>query len=483
MQEQAWETVNSVRCFRMNSLQHIAVCEKQQGQIMRHASRYVSIALFAWAVSIVATAAIVLAQPQSDKGNYAIVKSGAHLLSTKRNGEGAFERIAYLPVGTIVNVSNEKTNITVDDFGEPFTKVTSQSGAHGYLQDDLYEDIGDRQLAVLVEPLQLPLFARPYELKDIKNIIKAFSKKYKKEKESEICESQKCILFSRSDGAYLNIVNDKKYEHYYAVELVKPKDGKDSKIWYLYRNYVKLQYVKLVNHDIAALSMMTWTSKEKFQTTVHPELIGKILASMKKRFRTTLSQEKIWCDLKIGANGQVGLKTFFMEAGVSAQFMTKDAGKFEQAGRFAWKKGDERIDYHLNREIKCDESEPYILNKVEIVSDKDENLFKVNIDMFRDKSCHWDKRKVNKCENWIFFKSRTDDFGNMVIVGDWNTYYAVRRIIEDALGKIASDHISSNSSPEKDKEYMLRRIEKENLYDFIIRQIAVFKKDKRIPEK
>lgn len=92
--------------------------------------------------------------------------------------------------------------------------------------------------------------------------------------------------------------------------------------------------------------------------------------------------------------------------------------------------------------------------------------------MFRDKSCRSDKRKVNKSENWIFRKDKTDDdFGKMVVVGDWNTYYAVRGIIEDALVSITGGD-RETSDPQK---VTLERIEKENFYDFIIRQIAVFK--------
>ena len=73
----------------------------------------------------------------------------------------------------------------------------------------------------------------------------------------------------------------------------------------------------------------------------------------------------------------------------------------------------------------------------------------------------------------FIYKDKTDDdFGKMVVVGDMeHLLCGPWHRSEDALGSITCGD-RETSDPQK---VTLERIEKENFYDFIIRQIAVFK--------
>lgn len=413
-------------------------------------------------LALVMFGGVASAQSVDGSGNpYAVVTHGAHLLTLEPNADGYFEHIAYLPVGTIIERRDGSKEIKVDGWPMSFAEVVSQSGANGYIQEDLYQLIGDTKLAVPVAFVELPLFARPYSWPEIRDII-ARRPDYQ-------CDVR-CITFSRSDGAYLEVIG--KVDDYFEVALVRPKGDRDSKNWFLHDNLVDNFQVKIIDRESAALSMATWEQKIDFSTQIDPQIMEKILRQISDTAGIALDQKTIWCDLSIDAEGRVGIDAFFVSAGVSAQLATKKSGEFSQIGEYVWLQGDETRVYKLQRDIVCEESQPETSRRLVVQANdpaaSDPKTYEVSLDLFTEESCHGDGG--SGCSNWIFFNKEDQHYDKMVVVGDWNSYYAVMRQIEEKHGPIVPRKLANNSAEEQ-----RRIIERQSLYDFILRQITVFK--------
>jgi hypothetical protein len=400
-------------------------------------------------------------------GGLSVVKRGAHLLSLEPE-DGSYPRVAYLPVGTIVEPTGRIERISVKSgLKRPFEAVITQSGASGFLRTSLFTSIDDARLAVPVSSTELPLFYQP---------LSSFDNYYDDDKETWVCPKNVCLLFSRTGGVYMTI--DEDVGDYYQVTLHRtltkveggPDLAKEENNRFLPKDFVQNGLVEIIDRSSAAESMTTWNRDKVRHFVIDPEAVTKLLEKIKSSGET-IKESTIWCNSVLNASGELGFDVWFAKANLAGSITTKEKDRFQMAEQVSEQvsqgSSSKPIVYDLYRDIECKNADPERTTRL-IVEIKDgKKQMVVDLDQLKSVSCETSPGKG--CENWIRLKKEGEPFDKMVVVSDWPSYNAVLGQLEAAGGKIAPTNIGN------DPQIQRRIVERENLYDFILREIAIFR--------
>lgn len=317
---------------------------------VRHAVRAMVALQLVWLVGS------PLAGAAESGADYAVVIQGAHLIQPNDDASG-YHRVAYLPVGTIVKRKGETRRIGVDGRPRRFSSVVSQSGVSGFLSNHLFQDIEANQIAVPVASTPLLLFREPYPESDIEDILDALDSGAQKP-----CD-ERCIVFSRSDGVYLEIL-DREINDYYAVILHRSMIAVDGgpdlekrEDLYLQKISVNFGQVRLIDIESVATAMTSWTAEAEPKPVLEPEIVATLLEKAKDA-GLSIGESTILCNSHSDTTGEVGVDLFFVKGGISGGIATKKEGEYQTTTPYVWERNGQPVRYELERDMECDNSVP-----------------------------------------------------------------------------------------------------------------------------
>ena len=388
-----------------------------------------------------------------------VVTRGAHLLALEPV-DGRHPRVAYLPVGTIVAPTGRIEELSIPSgIKRPFEAVTAQSGASGFLRTSLFTSIGPAHIAVPVSSTELPLFYKP--LASLDQVLD--------DEDNWVCPPDLCFFFSRTGGVWLTIGPD--VGDYYEVTLhrtlTKVADGpdlaKEESNRFLLKAFVETGRVKIIDQSSAATSMTAWEQKEEPRISLDPEAVVDLLEKIKGDGEN-IEKSVIWCNSEVNANGELGFDVWFAKASLGGSITTKEKGRFQTTERIAQSDTDPPVVYDLHRDIECKNAAPERTTKLVVEAGGAEE-FRVDLDRLKSVACP----SGQSCESSIHLKNEGEPYDKMVVVSDWPSYNAMLHQLEAVAGEIAPSGVSD------DAQIQTRIIERQNLYDFILREIAIFR--------
>ncbi|MBW2055893.1 MAG: hypothetical protein JRJ26_00185 [Deltaproteobacteria bacterium] len=283
----------------------------------------------------------------------AFVREGAFLLSEKprvwKNGRLVHDLVGYLPIGTVVYFDpntemRELFNYALDGY-EQYLFVRTDMGLAGLLRNDLKVDLGEKEVLIPVGNRRIPIRTQA-------------STKYQARTLSE---------FSRSDGVYLTVVDDRDPE-FYDVELQwtattkRPPDrGRLRKRW-VADGEVLILSPEALPSEHPRVSGGDTVQDEGYLSRIAErirEIVGMDVAVITS-FLTDL--ETLRCRVGAEADIDLGVKIFGTGLGLEFALTLKEKNRFYDLGETIYYRGERPyLRFITVKDILCKNNRPYRL--------------------------------------------------------------------------------------------------------------------------
>jgi len=291
-------------------------------------------------------------ETDAQKIQAAFVTRGAFIVSEKptlwRSGRLVHDLIGYLPIGTVVyfdeGSATKKLFNWEADREEKYLFVETDIGMTGLLREDLKVNLEKTPVLIPVGNRSIPIYT-------------SSSTKDKVQKLSE---------FSRSDGEYLRLVDDRDDE-FYDVELSWPK-GKSPPD----RGRIRKRWASL--GEVSLLSQETIQQKTPRISRDGPAQKEETLAKIAQKVRDTVGMkmeeilsflkdlDSLQCMLSAGAQVDLGVKIFGAGLGLEFALNLKKEDRIYKLGQCTYYRGNEKYKQFITlKDIVCKDNRPHRL--------------------------------------------------------------------------------------------------------------------------
>jgi hypothetical protein len=282
----------------------------------------------------------------------AFVKKGAFLLSETptvwRGGRLIHDLIGYLPIGTVVYFDDppalRKLFNWETDQEETYLFAETDLGMAGLLREDLKVHLEKTPVLIPVGNRSIPIYT-------------SNSTKDRQQKLSE---------FSRSDGEYLRLLDDRDDE-FYDVELSWPKGksppdrGKIRKRWVtvgevslLSQETVKQKPPRIIRGDPSQKDQYLVKIAQKVQDTVGLKM-EEIISFLK-------DLDSLQCMVSAGAQADLGVKIFGAGLGLDFALNLKKEDRIYNLGQYRYDRGNGTSEQFITlKDIVCKDHRPHRL--------------------------------------------------------------------------------------------------------------------------
>jgi hypothetical protein len=301
---------------------------------------------------VLVTAFFSSSETYAQRTQAAVVTKGAFLLSEKptvwRGGRLIHDLIGYLPIGTVVyfdgDAAAKKLFNWESDREEKYLFVETDIGIVGLLRENLKVHLEKAPVLIPVGNRTLPIYT-PNSTKE---------------------RLQKLSEFSRSDGEYLRVVDDKDDE-FYDVELSWPKDrfpadkGRIRKRWvaageilFLSKETISQKPPRISRGDQVQKDGILMRIAQKVQNTAGlnvPEILS---------FLNDL--DSLQCMLSAGAQADLGVKIFGAGLGFDFALNLKREDRLYKIGQCTYSRNDQIYkQFFFLKDIVCKDNRPHRL--------------------------------------------------------------------------------------------------------------------------
>ena len=295
---------------------------------------------------------LIAGESKAQEIQAAFVTRGAFLLSQKptvwRSGRLVHDLIGYLPVGTVVyfdeGSATRKLFNWEADREEKYLFVETEIGMAGLLREDLKVNLEKTRVLIPIGNRSIPIYTS----------------------NSTRDKVQKLSEFSRSDGVYLRLV-DEKDDEFYDVELSWPKGksppdkGKIRKRWVgigevslLSQETIRQKPPRILRDDAAQKGEMLAKIAEKVKDAVGTKM-EEILSFLK-------DLDSLQCMLSAGAQVDLGVKIFGAGLGLEFALNLKREDRIYKLGQCTYYRGNEKYKQFLTlKDIVCKDNRPHRL--------------------------------------------------------------------------------------------------------------------------
>ena len=282
----------------------------------------------------------------------AFVKQGAFILSKEpvlpRGGRLVHDLTGYLPVGTIVYFDRSsgirKLFNWENDQEETYLLVESDVGLTGLLREDLKVDLGNNRVLVPVGNRRIPI----YTISSTKDRV------------------QKLSEFSRSDGKYLRVTDDKDDE-FYIVELTWPKGkslpdrGKLRKKW-VSSGEVLLLSPEKITPNVPRITAGDQTQKDEYLSKIAKKVQETVGMRMEEVLSFLKDLDSLQCMLSAEANADIGMKVFGTGLGLEFALKLKKEDRMYKLGQVVYYQGKEVSKrFFTLKDVACKDNRPHRL--------------------------------------------------------------------------------------------------------------------------
>jgi hypothetical protein len=291
-------------------------------------------------------------ETHAQKIQTAFVTKGAFILSENptiwKSGRLVHELIAYLPIGTVVyfdyNSAIKKLFNWESDQEEKYLFVETDIGMTGLLREDLKVNLEKAPVLIPVGNRSIPIYT-------------SNSTKDKVQKLSE---------FSRSDGEYLRLIDDKDDE-FYNVELTWPKGksppdrGKIRKRW-VNIGEVLLLSQETINQNPPHVSRGDHAQKDDYLSKIAQKVQDTVGMKMEEVLSFLKDLDSFQCMLSAGAKADLGVKIFGTGLGLEFALNLKKEDRIYKLGQCTYYRGEEAYkQFIILKDVVCKDNRPHRL--------------------------------------------------------------------------------------------------------------------------
>ncbi len=279
----------------------------------------------------------------------AFVTKGAFILSEKpsvwRNGRLVHDLIGYLPIGTVVYFKGDspikKLFNWESDQEEKYLSVETDIGIAGLLREDLKVNLEKTPILIPVGNRSIPIYTSS-STKD---------------------RGQKLSEFSRSDGEYLRLVDDKDDE-FYDVELSWPKGKTPPDKGRIRKRWVSIGEVLLLSQETIQqrpprISKDDSAQKEDYLVKIAQKVQDTVGMKMEEILSFLKDLDSLQCMLSAGAQVDLGVKIFGAGLGLEFALNLKQEDRIYKLGHCTYYRGDEKHKQFITlKDIVCKDHRP-----------------------------------------------------------------------------------------------------------------------------
>jgi hypothetical protein len=282
----------------------------------------------------------------------AFVTRGAFLLSEKptvwRSGRLIHDLIGYLPIGTVVyfdgDAAIKKLFNWESDREEKYLFVETDIGIAGLLREDLTVNLEKAPILIPVGNRTFPIYT-PNSTKE---------------------RLQKLSEFSRSDGAYLRLVDDKD-NGFYDVELSWPKDkspadkGRIRKQW-VTAGEILLLSKETINQKPPRISRGDQAQKDGTLMKIAQKIQNTAGLNVPEILSFLNDLDSLQCMLSAGAQADLGVKIFGAGLGFDFALNLKREDRLYKIGQCTYSRNDQIYkQFFFLKDIVCKDNRPHRL--------------------------------------------------------------------------------------------------------------------------
>ena len=282
----------------------------------------------------------------------AFVTRGAFLLSERptvwRSGRLVHDLIGYLPVGTVVYFDEDSATRKLfnweADREEKYLFVETEIGMAGLLREDLKVNLEKTPVLIPIGNRSIPIYT-------------SNSTKDKVQKLSE---------FSRSDGVYLRLV-DEKDDEFYGVELSWPKGKSPPDKGKVRKRWVNIGEVALLSPEIirqkpSRISRDDAAQKEEMLAKIAQKVRDTVGTKMEEILSFLKDLDSLQCMLSAGAQVDLGVKIFGAGLGLEFALNLKKESRIYKLGQCTYYRGNEKYKQFITlKDIVCKDNRPHRL--------------------------------------------------------------------------------------------------------------------------
>lgn len=373
-----------------------------------------------------------------------IVTQGAFLVSNNANVKmsGRYHHgiVGYLPVGTRVYFRNESKELNNLTKGKPETyySVRSSIGIHGLLREDLFKQVTDKPVAVVVKPIWLhhPDSAQG----KFKNLLK----------------------IGRYDKAYLEI-EDQEDDHFMAtlVRVDPPRHLNKRESVRLWKPYVEGGSVILVNTGSGA-PIPSWSTSRKLDNDHVDGIVGIVserLGEYADSARQILADANaIQCLLRGTASAKAGFNVFSNGLSFNLDLSVSEYDQMIKLMRRELAMGKDTQTYLILKNVRCEGGRPERLERITVQQGP--------LALDRRATVRLTDLDVEK-QRWVT-SLRDEAAFRMVSISDEAGYLNVLRKLESLSGSDGFVH----TLPTLERDLLLNMILREIVYYENVPQIS-----------
>jgi hypothetical protein len=289
---------------------------------------------------------------QAQKIQGAFVTKGAFILSENptvwRNGRLVHDLIGYLPIGTVVYFGDDSRMKKLfnweSDREEKYLFVETDIGIAGLLREDLKVNLEKTPILIPVGNRSIPIYS-------------SSSTKDRVQKLSE---------FSRSDGEYLRLMDDKDDE-FYDVELSWPKGKSPPDKGRIRKRWVSVGEVLLLSQETIQqkpprISKDDPAQKEDYLAKIAQKVQDTVGMKMEETLSFLKDLDSLQCMLSAGAQVDLGVKIFGAGLGLEFALNLKQEDRIYKLGQCTYYRGNEKYkQFIILKDVVCKDHRPHRL--------------------------------------------------------------------------------------------------------------------------
>jgi hypothetical protein len=282
----------------------------------------------------------------------AFVTKGAFILSEKpmiwRSGRLVHELIGYLPVGTVVFFDDDtpikKLFNWESDQEEKYVFVETDLGIAGLLREDLKLNLEKTPVLIPVGNRRIPIYTSNSTKDKVQNL-------------SE---------FSRSDGEYLRVIDDKDDE-FYNVELTWPRGKSPPDKGKIRKRWVSIGEVLLLSQETIKRNPPRISGGDQVQKDEYlAKIVQKVQDTVGMKTDEIMSflkdLDSLQCMLSAGAKADLGVKIFGAGLGLEFALNLKKEDRLYKLGQCTYYRGNEAYKrFIILKDIVCKDHRPHRL--------------------------------------------------------------------------------------------------------------------------
>jgi hypothetical protein len=305
-----------------------------------------------WLILLLVMGLFLSGEIQAQEIQAAFVTKGAFLLSEKpvvwRSGRLVHDLIGYLPIGTVVYFDTQpvikKLFNWESDQEEKYLFVETDIGLSGLLREDLKVNLEKTPVLIPVGNRSIPIYT-------------SGSTKERVQKLSE---------FSRSDGEYLRLIDDRDDE-FFEVELTWPKGKSPPDRGKIRKRWVTMGEVLLISQEAIRqkpprISRGDQAPKDEYLTKIARKVEETVGMRMEEILSFLKDLDSLQCMLSTGAHADLGVKIFGAGLGLEFALNLKKEDRIYKLGQYSYYRGDEPYkQFIIIKDIVCKDNRPHRL--------------------------------------------------------------------------------------------------------------------------